>query len=156
MHKFYPLFLFCLVYFYPTYALDTVDKDAIQDVIKNYTAARNDHEGRGFGDSFTDDADFVNIFGMHFSGKAEIERRHIHILQTFAKDSKLQILNTQLREVYPGLVIAIVRWSAEGLRDPGSDISTPGKNSEGIFTQVFIKQNGKWSITASQNTLFPI
>ncbi len=155
MNKLYLLVLFCVIFFKGAFALETDDKKAIQEVIKSYTSAWNDHEGKGFGDSFTDEADFVNIFGMHFSGKAEIERRHIQILQTFSKESKLLILNTQLREVYPGLVIALVRWGVEGFRDPGSDMSLPGKTQEGIFTQVFIKQDGKWKITASQNTLFP-
>lgn len=155
MSKLCLLFLFCVVCFNQAFALDSSDKEAIENVIKNYAIAWNDHEGKGFGDGFTEDADFVNIFGMHFSGKEEIERRHLHILQTFSKGSKLQISNTRLREVYPGLVIALVRWRVEGFRDPGSDMSQPGNSREGIFTQVFIKQNGKWEITASQNTVAP-
>ena len=92
---------------------------------------------------------------MHFSGKAEIEKRHIQILQTFLKGSTLEILRTQLREVQPGLVVAIVHWRCPGFRTPRSDLNKPGEVREGVFTQVFIHSGDKWEITASQNTLVP-
>lgn len=135
--------------------LDNADQKAIQEVINVYRDAWNQNEGKGFGDGFTEDADFVNIFGMHFSGKAEIEMRHVQILQSFLKNSILEIVDTQLREVQPGLVIAIVHWKLLGYRTPSSDMLKPSDTREGIFTQVFIHSNEKWEITASQNTMKP-
>jgi hypothetical protein len=35
------------------------------------------------------------------------------------------------------------------------DSSKPEETREGIFTHVFVQQNGKWEIVASQNTLRP-
>jgi uncharacterized protein (TIGR02246 family) len=155
MYKLYSYLFICLLYLNVASALDSADRDTIQDIIKGYTIAWNDHAGKGFGEGFAVDADFVNIFGMHFSGKEEIEIRHIKILQAFLKDSKMQILNTTLREVQPGLVIGVVKWKVEGFRQPGSDMSLPGISREGIFTQVFVKREHQWEITASQNTLIP-
>ena len=99
MYRFQALLFICFAYLNSAFAFETSDQTAIQESIKNYTVAWNDHEGRGFGEGFTADADFVNIFGMHFSGKSEIELRHVKILQSFLKDSKLHILSTKLREV---------------------------------------------------------
>ncbi len=136
-------------------SLEPVDQWAIEEVIKGYTDSWNQQGGKGFANGFTEDADFVNIFGMHFSGKTEIEKRHIQIVQTFLKDSLLEIQNLQLREVQPGLVIALVRWKISNYRSPRSDMSKPGEIREGIFTHVFIHSDKKWEITASQNTLVP-
>ena len=155
MRRFYLLLIVCFVYFNSAYALDVSDQDAIREIITHYAKAWNDHEGKGFGDGFAEDADFVNIFGMHFSGKAEIEVRHIKILQAFLKDSKMTILNTKLREVQPGLVIAIVKWRVDGFRQPGFDVRLPGVTREGIFTHVFLLRDSQWEIVASQNTLIP-
>jgi uncharacterized protein (TIGR02246 family) len=115
-------------------------------VISDYTYSWNERGCKGFAEGFTQDADFINIFGMKFSGKEEIELRHMHILQTFLKDSKMQILKTDLREAQKGLVIATVYWRVKGF--------TAGEAiRDGIFTQVFVQQGEKWEITASQNTL---
>lgn len=134
-------------------ALDESDRNAIQNVIQGYTDSWNLHQGKGFADGYTDDADFVNIFGMYMSGKAAIEERHIKILQTFFKDSQMAITGIKLREVKPDIAIALVKWKVDGYRDPGSDNTKPGETREGIYTQVFIKKDGNWKITASQNTL---
>jgi uncharacterized protein (TIGR02246 family) len=130
-------------------SLFAFEQDEIESIIQDYTHAWNLHEGRGFGANFTEDADFVNIFGDHFSGKDEIEKRHVAILQTFLKGSILEILDTRLREVQPGLVIALVRWKIQ------NPVSLKLDNREGIFTQVFIQSSSTWQITASQNTLIP-
>ena len=155
MRKFTSALLICVICLGSLFGLDQADQTAIQEIIQNYANAWNDHEGRGFGGGFAADADFVNIFGMHFSGKAEIESRHIQILQSFLKGSKLHILSAKLREVQPGLVIAVVRWRADGFRQPGSDMSLPGVQREGVFTQVFVQHDHQWEIVASQNTLVP-
>lgn len=136
-------------------ALDQADQSAIEDVIENYMNAWNYQGGRGFADGFSEDADFVNIFGKHYSGRAEIEERHVQIIQTFFKDSVLRILNVRLREAQPDLVVALVDWRLEGFRTSSSDLNKPGKTRDGIFTQFFVKANNKWEIIASQNTLIP-
>lgn len=156
MKRFYAFLFVCLVSLTSAFALEKEDEAAIENVIKNYVEAWNDHGGKGFGAGFAEDADFVNIFGMHFSGKSEIEWRHVKILESFLKDSKLQVLNIKFREVHPKVVIALIRWKVDGFRQPGSTIGLPGVQREGIFTQVFLYQNDQWEIVASQNTLVPI
>lgn len=137
---------FLLVVFNVASALEKADQEAIERVIAGYTHAWNEQECRGFADGFAKDADFVNIFGMKFSGREEIEERHVKILQTFLKNSKLEILQTQLREVQKGLVIATIYWKVQGFKKVGAI-------QEGVFTQVFVQAGEKWEITASQNTL---
>ena len=136
-------------------ALELADQNAIKDVIAAYTEAWNLHTGKGFGYGFTEDADFVNILGMHFSGKQEIEARHVQILQSFLKGTTLSISSTSLREAQPGVVIAIVRWKLDGYATVSPDSHLPDIQ-EGVFTQVFIHTGKKWEIKASQNTLVPI
>jgi uncharacterized protein (TIGR02246 family) len=148
--------LFFVFSIHSVFALQDAHQQAIQDVISGYTDAWNLNEGIGFADGFTDDADFVNIYGMHFSGKAEIESRHQQILQTFLKGTTLEIISTELREVNPGLVIALVRWRVAGFGKSSIKMIGVEKILEGIFTQVFINTGDQWLITASQNTLVPI
>ena len=69
------------------FALDKGDKDSINEIVEHFTSSWNHHEGKGFADYSAEDSDFVNIFGSVFSGKQEIESRHIAILKTFLKGS---------------------------------------------------------------------
>lgn len=155
MFKFLSIYFSFFLCFHSLTALEKGDEQAIRTIIEHYTEAWNQHAGEGFGEGFAQDADFVNIFGLHFSGKEEIEVRHIKILNSFLKDSKLKIMNIQLREIQPGVVIAWVRWNLDGFRQPGSDIKLPGVSRDGIFTQIFVRHENLWEITASQNTLTP-
>jgi hypothetical protein len=75
--------LFFILSFTSLFALDTNDRNAIDKIVEHFTHAWNDCEGMGSGDYYTQDADFVNIFGMAFSGKQEIESRHVKIHETF-------------------------------------------------------------------------
>lgn len=135
------------------FALPPEDHQAIHRIIVDYTNSWNRSTGKGFSKDFSVDADFVNIYGMHFKGKQEIEDRHIEILSTLFKESQLEILQTNLREVNPDLVIANVYWKLDGYRDPRSGKDAITQTKKGIFIQVFVRAEKKWEITASQNTL---
>lgn len=134
------------------FSLEKADSYVIHTIIEDYTDAWNLYDCHGFADNFAENADFVNIYGMHFSGKAQIEERHVKIMQGFLKGSKLTILDYKLREARPGVVVALINWKLDGFRDRNSDQT---QTREGIFTQIFVKNDRWWEITSSQNTLKP-
>ena len=133
------------------FALDTNDHKMINQIIEHFTDAWNDHAGQGSADYYTQDADFVNIFGMAFAGKQEIEERHIKIHESFLKGSIFEVTDLRLREAKPDVVIAHVYWKVSNIQKPGKD--SLNEAIKGIFTHVFLKNQDKWEITATQNTL---
>lgn len=132
------------------FSLDTADQKSINQIIENISLSWNSQAGHGFADHYAADADFVNIFGMTFSGKDEIEARHVKILETFLKGSIMDVDSIKLREAQPGTVIALVNWKVSNIQKPGKD--SLYETMQGVFTHVFLKNNGKWEIAASQNT----
>lgn len=149
---FYCLFAFSVLAAQHAFGLEENDQNAIKAVISAYTDAWNLNACNGFSDGFTEDADFVNIFGTHFSGKQQIEERHVQIRQTFLKDTQMCIEQVTLREVRPEVVVALVEWNLEKTADETSH-SDCCRIKKGIFTQIFVKNADGWRITASQNTL---
>ncbi len=136
------------------------DRSDIAGVIERYTTSWNGRHGEKFGVDFTEDADFVNIYGMHFKGRTEIEARHVAILTRFLSGSRLQIGVVTLREAQPGTIIAHVPWTIDGYREPSEgstavDARTAGVQRKGLFTQVFIRRDARWMITASHNVMEP-
>lgn len=151
---FYLLFVFCVVtLFNSLHALETSDKEVIQQVISQMTEGWNHSSGKVFAEHYSEDASFVNIFGMLFSSKEEIAVRHDKIFDTFMKGSIFEVNDQQLREVQPGLVIAHVRWKVTNI--PPSDKLLFRSTMDGIFTHVFVKSSENWNITFSQNTSMP-
>ncbi|MFI5343448.1 MAG: YybH family protein [Chlamydiales bacterium] len=147
MKKHFSFSLFFILLFTSLFALDTTDRNAIDKVVEHFTHAWNDCEGRGSGDYYAEDADFVNIFGTAFSGKQEIETRHVKIHETFLKGSMFEVMETRVREAKPEVVIAQVYWKVTNIQKPGAE------TMKGIFTHTFVKNNGAWEITSTQNTL---
>lgn len=131
--------------------LDLRDHHAIHQIIERMSEAWNEHHGYGFADDYALDASFVNIFGMVLLGKEEIETRHINILATFLKGSRFEAIDVQLRAIKPGVVIVHVFWEVTNIQNPEKELL--GGTLRGIFTHVLVKNNDKWEIAASQNTL---
>jgi len=94
------------------FSLEPADRSAIEGVIQGYTDAWNQNECRGFADRYSENADFINIFGMKFSGKEEIEQRHVAIMQSFLKGSKMETVDIALRDIAEGKIIAEMDFSA--------------------------------------------
>lgn len=144
------LFLFTTLLATHAIGIPPADQRAIEGVIHRYTTAWNKHGGKGFSGDWTEQADFINIFGMHFSGKQAIEERHITILNSFLKGTELGIADIQLRQERKDLVIAKVYWTLDHYTKPNPDAPNI---SRGVFLQTFVKEDDRWKIAATQNTL---
>ena len=85
----------------------------------------------------------MNIFGTAFSGKQEIEIRHVKIHEAFLRDSIFEVLDKKVREAKADVVISHVYWKVTNIQKPGPE------TMKGIFSHTFIKNNGIWEITAT-------
>ncbi len=147
MKKYVSFALFFILSASTLFALAPTDRQTIDKIVDHFTHAWNDCKGKGSGDYYAQDADFVNIFGTAFSGKQEIETRHVKIHETFLKGSRFEVVETKVREAKPEVVIAQVYWQVTNIQKPGAE------TMKGIFTHTFIKNNSTWEIASTQNTL---
>ena len=56
-----------------------------------------------------------------------------------------------MREVKPGVAIVRVDWMVSGIQK--SEADSLKEMMKGVFTHTLVKNNDKWEITSSQNTL---
>ncbi len=129
----------------------TVDgKSQIEKVLTALTESWNRHDMAAFGALFAEDADFVNVLGMHWHGRPEIEARHADVHRTIFRHSKLRTLEHSLRPLGPGVVLAHVRWEMTGHESlPGIPFA---EVRQGMITGVLVEQEGRWRIAAFHNT----
>jgi len=109
----------------------------------------NTHDMKRFAELFTEDADFVNVIGLWWHGRSEIQKAHEALHATRMKDSHLAATDTAVRVLGPNVAVVHVRWDLTG--DTGID-GMPQPTRHGILSLVTVRAGGKWLIASAQNT----
>ncbi|WP_437282245.1 SgcJ/EcaC family oxidoreductase [Sorangium sp. So ce375] len=137
----------------PAIAAAAPDASAQRALGEQLVAAFNDAWNRHDMDAFAalqaDDADFVNIFGMWWHGRADIRANHVGIHKTVFSRSRLASVHVETRFVAPD--IAVVRWAWEltGVVTPDGQ---PVPDMQGILVHVARRDGDRLKIVTTQNT----
>src|SRR5262249_42151746 len=119
----------------------------VSNLVGELEKAWNAADGAGFARAFADDADFVNIRGLHFRTRENIAKGHQEIFDTIYKDSIVRFQVAAVRAIAPGVLVAHVRSK---LKAPTGPLA--GEHSS-LFTLVLVQDQNDWRIAAFQNTL---
>jgi uncharacterized protein (TIGR02246 family) len=123
--------------------------DAVQlagEVADGFAGAWNRHDMEALGQLFHDDADFVNVVGVHMRGRESIQRHHGAIHADAYKNSTLRVVVDDAREIASSVIIAHVHTQLEG------DARAPGQTRNTLLTLVVARRAGEWRIVAGHNT----
>jgi uncharacterized protein (TIGR02246 family) len=115
------------------------DERMIQQVVERWREAWNDHDMSRMAALVSDDADFVNVWGMHWHGRAQIEHEHAERHRTQFKDSVWTTREVKLQFLRPDVALVHLHWQMTPQRD-------------GLFTWVMVKEPAGWRIRAAHNT----
>ncbi|MGG1659234.1 SgcJ/EcaC family oxidoreductase [Brevibacillus sp. NRS-1366] len=109
----------------------------------------NRGDGTAYGDCFTEDADYVTFMGQHLKGRKQIADVHQWLFNGPLKGSVMESsVSTELRPRFIASDVAIVHATGEvRLADPSQNTNDRGS----INTNVIVKQNGEWKLTAFHN-----
>jgi len=130
-------------------AAQSADEAAIRKCVMGMQEAWNHHDMKAFSNLFTEDADFVNVAGKWWKGRAEIGQKHAAVHATIFRVSTLSIDEIDVRFLTPEIAVAHVLTSLTGQKTPDGAAVAARKT---LLTQVLQKRNGVWQIVASQNT----
>jgi uncharacterized protein (TIGR02246 family) len=119
-------------------------EEPIRDLVRWLEMSWNSGASAGFATSFAEDADFINILGMHHTGRSAIEAGHRQIFDTVYKGSRVAYTLERVRFVRPEVAIAFVRARLELLA---------GKVLEARPTLTLSRTGERWQIVFLQNTL---
>jgi uncharacterized protein (TIGR02246 family) len=122
----------------------------VKAVVSSLAESWNRHDMTAFAAAFTEDADFVNVIGMHWRGRQEIEAKHAVTHRTIFRNSSLQIVEQSVRFLNPSIALVHV-WTqvkgAESLRK-----GNVPETRRALMTCVMLKEAGRWLISAAHNT----
>lgn len=119
--------------------------------MKDMRDAWGKHDMKTWTSYMTDDVQWVNIVGMWWHGKDEVFRAHDAYHRTIFKDRSFPPPDSVvLRHVGPDTIVANIEGMTGAFTGPSG---TPHPAARNILTEVFVKQNGRWLLTAGQNTV---
>jgi uncharacterized protein (TIGR02246 family) len=86
----------------------------VKRVVASLAESWNRHDMASFAAAFCDDADFVNVIGMHWQGRQEIEAKHTVTHRTTFRNSILQMTDQAVRFLSPSIALAHVSTELKG------------------------------------------
>lgn len=133
-----------------TFAQDNTDKKEIKEQINAFFTSWNSHNFSDMKNYTTEDVDWVNVVGMWWKGRKQVQFAHEAYHKTMFKDVPLQQKESEIRFITPDVaVVHLVSFYGEFTTPDGSKSG----NTNDLATLVFLKKNGKWLITAGQNVM---
>lgn len=118
--------------------------------MEHYMALWNEHAIAEHSELLTEDADLVNVVGMHVRGRQEIQKHHEQLHGTIFSKSVSRILELSIHPVDNATVLVHMHWEMKGAAKlPGWNAPEP---RTGVMTLVWVKQNSEWRVRALHNT----
>ena len=134
---------------------DAGAETAIKAIIQKQEDAWNKHDVKEMGVYFSDDATLINFLGMYWKSKEEIMQNLSRINEDVFKHTSIRFELKKLKFVTGDVAIANVEEQftvEEDYTDLGQ-LNKKGDKNYKMITNVFIRKNNEWLITASQLTL---
>ena len=126
------------------------DEAAIRQAVDTMTKAFNTRNDQLTASVTTSDADFVTITGKWSKGPAEYIRARRARFATVLRNASLQIIDIRIRFLRPDVALAHVTYETRGmLNDAGKELPPERE----LNLRVFVKEHGKWLMTAFHNTI---
>lgn len=117
------------------------------EVLHRLDRAWNAADSARFAAEFSDEADLINIFGAHFSGRAEIEKRIRDIFDTIFNGSTHRSRKLEMaRYLSPDTILAL---SSNEVAVPAGPLAPVSKNRQ---TFILTKSGDTWRIRHWHNT----
>ena len=131
------------------------DEMSIKAIKSQQEAAWNRHDWDAFTTYFSDDATLINFVGQYWKGNREITEHFKQLNACCLSPTSLKFEVKNIRFLTPE--IAVVYTEESLFADKDYDVPfhqyKKGDVDYKMMTDIFVKQDGEWKITAAQLTL---
>ncbi len=124
------------------------DQKAIEKQVEAFTNSWNKHDFSDLKNYTTPDLDWVNVVGMYWNGRKEVEFAHQTFHNEMFKKTPLKNNWIKIKFITPDAAVAHVSTRAGAYMTP-SGYNVPEQDN--IALMVFVKQRGQWLLTSCEN-----
>lgn len=134
----------------PQAAWDKSDETSIRGLFAAYQNDWNHHDMQAMGNLFTEDAEWINVVGMHWRGKPDIVKAHEIYHRLLFTKTGINFTNIAIRPIAPNVAVAVIDedFDASQLPDGGTRPA-----SKDILSFILAKRDGQWKIVHGHNTI---
>src|SRR5438477_7466641 len=125
------------------------DESVVRNALAEYTVSWNRHDTAAVGRLCTEDCDYVNVAGVRLKGVQEIVQRQADLFQNRLETAVRRLTGAEVRFSTPDVALVHAKWDVTGSSRP-TRAAVPVLKE--ITTMTMVKTDGKWLITAFQDT----
>ncbi len=120
-----------------------------EEIPAQFAAAWMNRDAEALAALFVEDADFVNVVGLWWHNRADIQRAHAYGLRVIFDQSTLRAGGIRTRSLGEGYAVVHCRWHLTGQRDPAGELL-----GERTAVMVFVAEQTPlgWQVVTAQNT----
>jgi uncharacterized protein (TIGR02246 family) len=135
--------------------LSSADDKAIRGVVAQMTKNYTDHHFQDMAAYTTPDVSWVNIVGMWWQGRSQVQQAHQAIFDRIFKGVAFTPGEPSIRVITPDVAVVNLLCGVGAFYPPDGVNRGTNKmgNNQDILTLVLVKRQGKWLLTAGQNTV---
>lgn len=115
-----------------------------------FTEAWNKKDAPKLASVFDEDAEFINVTGLWWHNRKDIEKAHAYGLSTIFKKSTLTLIRTKVKFLDKSIAVVQAKMKLTG-QTPAGGVAKPG-NRMNLFTFVVHVKGGEWRCASAQNT----
>ena len=124
-------------------------RSKVRAVVERWEAAWNASDMDAMWRLATDDVHWVNVVGMHWCGKSEVQGAHQVYFDLMFNTRSAKIDEIESIEPLPGgAAVAVVRWAFGGFRAPDGETRPPGKDRMSL---IFVPRGNGLAIAHGAN-----
>ena len=134
---------------------NSVDETNIKAVIKQQQVAWNKYDWKGFSSQFTDDATLINFVGQFWKGRSEIFKNFKQISDCCLSSTAIKFKVENIRFMKPDIAVVYIEETLVTVKDYDTPFHQykKGDTEYKLISDVFVKTNNTWKITAMQVAL---
>ncbi|MCD6050658.1 MAG: hypothetical protein K0Q55_2061 [Verrucomicrobia bacterium] len=129
-------------------ALSSEDEAGVRKTVMGFEQAWNTHDMKLLATLFREDAQFINVVGMHWQGRDAIVKAHAIFHDLMFKDCRLKTDLIEARPLGSGYAIAVVTTTQDGFTTPSGQIMPKAQTKQ---TYVLAKGPLGWQFVHGQN-----
>ena len=132
----------------------TAAEATIRQALTQQAEAWNRHDAKAWAAPFANDADFVNILGMLFQGRAEIERRHADLFASIFAHSTVVVTTRRVQSLGNDGAVAETDYELRGYDrlPPGIRATDADGTLRTRLKYVWALGPEGWVVVSAQNT----
>jgi uncharacterized protein (TIGR02246 family) len=135
----------------PSAVAATLSKEDDQGIRKTVTGIEeswNAHDMKAFGKLLREDAEWINVVGMHWHGRDAVVKAHAIFHEIMFKDCRLKTDAIEIRALGGDHAIAVVTTTQDSFTTPDGHVMPKGQTKQ---SYVLAKESNGWKIVHAQN-----